>query len=1077
MRTHVRFVPVQVVDRFEIGHRRRAALSKTLSALLDLEVNAEKLWGVVRDAIRDCNRGAAVTAEALRAAIAEAEASGVKDEVVHETATQLLSAAVDVERECLAGLEAVTDASDAAVQQARGLVERAQHYPLGAAAALMVTQRCRVVTAVHESTRFLTAAAVETEGTVTPLSDKDMHALRELRTTVEQLSQAQLQGPEPALLESILDPILLYHWRSEVHHMLTHPITPAAAEAIHQHGMELGAAAQASKEWGELIAEQQRFEAFQRDAQAVLEETEASKGLPADAWLQVGSALAERVKELQSRDAQLRIKNTATSHALTEVSELLTLILSAHDKLSRARAVMTGTYTVPAMDIREVTMLVNQLGQYAEKHASFAFLRVLSEEMHALHLSAANWSESAQTLLPQKATRNKTMSDAAQATAEDLQSALNEPVARAITTPMHEKLQAALAQVKSFQAQLLSFLLPAEPVFSDTVNYQSSEFVDKLRDDIHAIAEIKKAGEAIPLDLPEMRVVTWVSALFAWMADIPYPGDDPKQNAIPLETALRKIEESQPIVGTIPGNVIETLCRLQVMNLDASRGPVGFHNNIHPNLNLAGDLSDHLEKQVKQCQELQERLNVAVEPRRPSMEILQTLQQDFAALLVQPSPQSRRILDKALGKSASRASVYAGLRRTVGDVQDSSGSSEYSGGESGEEDEADVSGYWKERPEAGAGATVKSTGKRGRDSTGGDSLLTAAGPRRGAAAAEVKVKPEEKGKKTKQCANPTCPTRSAKLRNSSYCSNTCAFAAAPLAFNSLLAYRRLLCIYGAHQQGRIQVEDPSQNLLKVSAQDWKAFSLNVPPVHDAVADIIAGMKNAGMIGETYVSGREHSRPGDKLDAILVEENRRLEALRSSTGSKSPRTPTADNTTSPAAPDKKTNYIQSMLVALPPAAGPVLLKGDTEGLAVHTAAVKAVGSTAVPTPASKQSAVGAGTVEEDLRSKIRYGLEELLEKTLARLQVPGAAAHAAFIALEFEEELCLKYASAESKASRKAIVFDKKEYRKHYLMLVSNLRKPHNDQLVSPFLLSVCVSCGLLYVVSDNVIHFGGDSIT
>ena len=117
--------------------------------------------------------------------------------------------------------------------------------------------------------------------------------------------------------------------------------------------------------------------------------------------------------------------------------------------------------------------------------------------------------------------------------------------------------------------------------------------------------------------------------------------------------------------------------------------------------------------------------------------------------------------------------------------------------------------------------------------------------------------------------------------------------------------------------------------------------------------------------------------------------------------------------------------------------------------LHAAAVKALGSTPVPIPASKANPTASSSgPEEDLRIKIRYGLEELFERTLSRLQVPGAVNHAAIIAMEFEEELCLKYATTESKASKKTIIFDKKEYRKHYLMLTSNLRKTHNDQLVS-----------------------------
>ena len=103
-----------------------------------------------------------------------------------------------------------------------------------------------------------------------------------------------------------------------------------------------------------------------------------------------------------------------------------------------------------------------------------------------------------------------------------------------------------------------------------------------------------------------------------------------------------------------------------------------------------------------------------------------------------------------------------------------------------------------------------------------------------------------------------------------------------------------------------------------------------------------------------------------------------------------------------------------------------------------------------------AAAAAAAQDEDLRLKIRYGMEELLERVLSKLQVPGALSHAAIIALEFEEELCRKYTSgAENKAGvgdkkPSTGVLDKKEYRKHYLMLNSNLRKTHNEPLVSDY---------------------------
>ena len=174
------------------------------------------------------------------------------------------------------------------------------------------------------------------------------------------------------------------------------------------------------------------------------------------------------------------------------------------------------------------------------------------------------------------------------------------------------------------------------------------------------------------------------------------------------------------------------------------------------------------------------------------MDVLVKIQEEFGKLLVLPSPQFRRLLDKALGKSASRANFSAGLRQRAGEESDS-GSSEYSGDEEEDEDEQ-PDAYWKDRADRGetpsAAKSQKATsGKRGRD--GSESLLSAGGPKRSADA--IKAKTEEKVvKKTKLCANPDCPVKASKSKSSSYCSNSCAVVSSSAAFNALVEYRKLL---------------------------------------------------------------------------------------------------------------------------------------------------------------------------------------------------------------------------------------------------------------------------------------------
>ena len=717
---------------------------------------------------------------------------------------------------------------------------------------------------------------------------------------------------------------------------------------------------------------------------------------------------------------------------------------------------MKSNNTEHIMDFREVTLYANQLSQAIEKHSSFLLLHNLSKEINEIHASASNWNEIASGLLPQKtSTRNKMKNEIIQTTYDDILSILSEPIARVIITPMHERLINILSQVDILRQKLINFLLPLEPSMNATSNFQSTEFIEKIHNDIKIIHDLHKTIELIPLDLQETRVLNWMNELFEWIASIPYPNDDPKKHAITTEFAQQKIEESLTIVGTIPGNVIETLCSLNVMNLDDTKGPVGFHPNIHTSLNLAGDFHDHLEKQIQHTKDFQSRVLYTLETRRPDIDVLKKLHEEMFTLLVLPTSQTRRMLEKALNKSASR--VATGQRLRASEVSDAlhSSSSEYSGNED-EEEEADA--YWSDIQKNGA-ATDGSSGsssrgkgltssshKRNRDIVDSLADLNSSSTTIKRAHIKTEEKPTTSSKKQKLCANPDCPTKSNKLKSSSYCSNHCAITNAATALNSLLLYRKLLCIYGAMKNHTIQIKDPSNNLHKVSTADWNAFAINKPIAQIAMNDILLSLKNINYIAEVQQqSPRSGGSYNDTLETFLMEDSRRS-AMLSTENTHNNETMSVNMNNI----DKKTNYIQSMLLSLPPAAGAVLLKGDSEGQSIHSVAMKSVGSVTI-TPAQTSS-------DEDLRLKIRYGLEELLERSLTRLNVPGAVNHAAFIALEFEEELCMKYATAESKASGSGsgkkssssglLVFDKKEYRKHYLMLISNLRKVHNDPLVS-----------------------------
>jgi len=64
--------------------------------------------------------------------------------------------------------------------------------------------------------------------------------------------------------------------------------------------------------------------------------------------------------------------------------------------------------------------------------------------------------------------------------------------------------------------------------------------------------------------------------------------------------------------------------------------------------------------------------------------------------------------------------------------------------------------------------------------------------------------------------------------------------------------------------------------------------------------------------------------------------------------------------------------------------------------------------------------------------------------LQKLQQEGSLSLGALLSLELEESLFHKYYTKQNEHAP----FDKREYRKHYLMLMHNLKQAHNESLVS-----------------------------
>jgi hypothetical protein len=268
-----------------------------------------------------------------------------------------------------------------------------------------------------------------------------------------------------------------------------------------------------------------------------------------------------------------------------------------------------------------------------------------------------------------------------------------------------------------------------------------------------------------------------------------------------------------------------------------------------------------------------------------------------------------------------------------------------------------------------------------------------------AAKAEMLMVREKFAKKSKpslhQCAVVSCNKEVVDSAASHYCSEVHAVSGAPDLLTALLKYRDILSLHS--------------DLNKLSLTDTQRQQLSGVPTGDAIAFKLSAPQSGG-----------------------------------------------EKTTTQGA-DRKGSALHELVSKLPAAATHVIFRGDTdESNAPNASATNSSISKAVVPPHS--SVKGAPPVvpvlnssglnaDDEMRLKVRYSVEDFLIKALLRLEVPGALPIGAYFALELEDELCAKYAF-QSRPGTKRREFDKKEYRKHHLMLMRNLKQAHNDQLVS-----------------------------
>jgi hypothetical protein len=295
------------------------------------------------------------------------------------------------------------------------------------------------------------------------------------------------------------------------------------------------------------------------------------------------------------------------------------------------------------------------------------------------------------------------------------------------------------------------------------------------------------------------------------------------------------------------------------------------------------------------------------------------------------------------------------------------------------------------------------------------------------------------------CLNTRCSATVNYLRNSFYCSDRCALEFAEEFFTSLTDYRKILCKAVAlksregDSDDNIMLSSEDNEISRSLVVDLKQY-ISFDSQEVDIADVFNSyLKHQGMVYESQskLSGSANGSMQDEgLDEAKGDQDA-LEAMLRCGEVKS------RNLAVSARLRQHLNHstTSSYLYSLPSAASLMLARdADCSDILDSQSPRSPRNSTAAPLPKSPAYAYP----DEDIRRVVRLHFEDIFIASLTRSQYFNAISHGAILATELEYELFLKYSQPNAKGTKE---LNKKEYKKHQLMLLRNLKQIHNDHLV------------------------------
>lgn len=977
----------------------KKAMKTSRNLLVDKLTTAEKYWSMLELEIARCkSEEEVVTLEDLQLAFENAVNSNVENIDVSEPAEYFLAAGRKHTEEVELAMKQLIDVSDAVIERAKELWKIAKTCPLPKELCTRLKRRIDVCTTVNKCSKFLDQSSLPNFHS----DERYLASVRELKTTLSNLLHDESTEIEATMLEKVSGPFNLYHWRCEVNGLWIHGSQLATAEKLLEEACKLGDAASSTDEW----------KVLEKEIKAARENTETAL-LLVENFNKATATLEDEISIDASNVVQIIEHYLKTwNDSTTELKERLASCLAAEQSIR-----------IKQPDIHHQLVECHEAIRLVESSSSVV-LRILGIMAEFGADSSLVQSENALQLSSRHVIDFR-----------DLTTLANNLAEYAVKLPQFKLMGVLHHSINKLHADSYKWneeaqvLIPPKATRNkskiETKTTTRTAIVEKLMEPV-ALAVRLPMHERLLSTLSEID--TFSTELLAFLLSgvaikasisIQDQFDEKFQNQ--LYEDIGKLYHMQETINLLPVDLSEAQVLNWLIQLFEWTQYVPYPSDDPAHAGIV--LSDAKSK-------LQSAATVIAQVPSNVLQLLSSLKVlnldptvgpqgfverthnviklsgsllDFLEKEVDKAEKIQREIEVALEMRAGHNQLlHLSLRMASLLVQPDFAvkknlDRELKASEIAEANKA--SGKAPKKPESEG----KSSGQRDYSQP-----LTLSGhklevkPR-----AELTVVPPVN---TVKCAAASCDGQ-VLIGRGAYCSDQCACASASSLFSDLLTARNLITSI-AYVEKHYSGSNLNEEILRIAqllVADKKAFQIL----------------------------RENDESIEEIFSKKLDQKNYIASLNSALTTNKPKD---ENPTTPSS-EKKLPMLMDLLGGLPVAAASVVLRSEAGEM------------TAVPSTPT----LAAAPSDDDVRFKVRLAFEDFFMKMFFKLLGRDYVGVSAILALEMEEELSKKYTtvlmqgrdSRDGAKSRKEL--NRKEYRQRFMSLIQNLKRSHNEQLVSNFL--------------------------